>query len=183
MSKLCERSNPLGVRLEGGPRLQTTLPSDTNRPTTLIEDRPWLSFSSLTILCGMAVNRLFLTESHSNPTKSPIRGGNSVSWLLRISRSLRLVKLPISGGSFVSWLSPRISSMRLVKLPISRGSSVRFTSFDHGLGRPLPAVDAPFPDAHCAVFAVDSDEQPAIPEDGFDPFNLGPFHPEITPSS
>ena len=114
VSKLCERSNPLGVRLEGGPRLQTTLPSDTNCPTTLIEDRPWLSFSSLTILCGMAVNRLFLTESHSNPTKSPICGGSSVSWLLLRSRSLRLVKLPISGGRSVRWLRKRYRDRKLV---------------------------------------------------------------------
>ena len=124
VSKLCERSNPLGVRRDGRPRRQTILPLDTNFPKTLIEDRSWLSFSSLTILCGMAVNRLFLTESHSNPTKSPISGGSSVSWLAPRDRSLRAVRLPISGGRRVILAARKSISSRSGSLNISGGRAV-----------------------------------------------------------
>ena len=57
MSKLSERSNPL-------------------RPFSL-EGTPLLSFSSLTIVFGMAVNRLFAIARFSNPAISPIRRGNA----------------------------------------------------------------------------------------------------------
>jgi hypothetical protein len=121
VSKLCERSNPVAVRRNRGGGGQTIIPLEIKPPANLIEDRPWLSFSSLTILFGMAVNRLFPSERLSNLAKSLISGGSSVSWLPPINRLWGAVRLPISGGSRVVIAAPKYSSSRSGNLNISGG--------------------------------------------------------------
>src|SRR5256885_1170143 len=46
---------------------------------------------------------------------------------------------------------------------------------NHGLGRTLPAVDTALTYADCAVLAMDTQEQPAVPQDSFNVLNLGGF--------
>ena len=48
--------------------------------------------------------------------------------------------------------------------------------FEHGFGGPLPAVDAALADADSAVFAVDFQEEPAVPEDRLQAFDFSGFH-------
>ena len=48
--------------------------------------------------------------------------------------------------------------------------------FEHGLGGALPAVDAALADADGAVFAVDFQEEPAVPEDRLQAFDFSGLH-------
>ena len=46
---------------------------------------------------------------------------------------------------------------------------------DHRLGRTLPAMHPALTDADRAIFAMDANEQPAVPQEGFDMLNFGGF--------
>ena len=52
---------------------------------------------------------------------------------------------------------------------------VRGHDLNHGLGRTLPAMHPALTYADRAIFAMDANKQPAVPQEGFDMLNLGRF--------
>ena len=55
-------------------------------------------------------------------------------------------------------------------------NQIRLKDVDHRFRGPLPAVDAAFTNPNRAILTVDADQEPAVPEDSFNFFNLGGFH-------